>query len=58
MIELEASTKPDVLNKLKPLLESYKGETTVEIHIPGEHSLKRVKVPFGVDVANPNSKVN
>ncbi len=53
VIELEASTKPDVLNKLKPLLESYKGETTVEIHIPGEHSLKRVKVPFGVDVANP-----
>lgn len=53
VIELDSSLPPDVLKRLKPLLESYKGETTVEIHIPSEHSLKRVKVPFGVDVANP-----
>ena len=53
VIELDAGTSPSVLSRLKPLLEAYKGDTTVEIHIPAEHSLKRVKVPFGVDVANP-----
>ena len=52
VIELEEKMSPDLLKKLKPLLEAHKGETVVEIHIPSGSVLKRVKVPFGVDVTN------
>ncbi len=52
IIKIEENTDPDLLKKLKPLLESHKGETTVEIHIPAGETLKRVKVPFGVDIEN------
>ncbi len=52
IIKIEENTDPDLLKKLKPLLETHKGETTVEIHIPAGETLKRVKVPFGVDIEN------
>ncbi len=49
VIALEKDFPPEKLKKLKALLERYQGETVVEIHMPTETSLKRVKVPFGVD---------
>mgnify|MGYP001584715583 FL=1 len=52
IIKLEEGTDPDVLKKLKPLLEAHKGDTTVEIHMPSGGMLKRVKVPFGVNTAS------
>ncbi|MFA6024700.1 MAG: DNA polymerase III subunit alpha [Candidatus Gracilibacteria bacterium] len=52
IIKLEEGCDPAALQKLKPLLEAHKGETTVEIHIPSGTVLKRVKVPFGVNMAD------
>lgn len=49
VIALEKDFPPEKLKLLKSLLESHRGETVVEIHMPTETSLKRVKVPFGVD---------
>jgi DNA polymerase-3 subunit alpha len=49
VIALDKDFPPEKLKKLKALLERYQGETVVEIHMPTETSLKRVKVPFGVD---------
>ena len=51
-ISLPEGTSPNLLRDLKLLLESKKGETVVEIHIPNGATLKRVKVPFGVTVDN------
>lgn len=53
IIKLEEGTDPAILQKLKPLLEAHKGDSTVEIHIPSGTVLKRVKVPFGVNMGNP-----
>jgi len=50
VIELPANSDPEILHKIKPILESRKGDTPVEIHIPAGKSLKRVKVPFGVNL--------
>jgi DNA polymerase III subunit alpha len=50
IIELPADSDPKVLHAIKPLLEENKGERLVEIHIPSGGSLKRVKVPFGIDL--------
>jgi DNA polymerase-3 subunit alpha len=50
VIELEKDFPPDRLKKLKELLEAHRGETVVEIHMPTEKTLKRIKVPFGIDM--------
>lgn len=50
VIELPEDSNPDILHKIKPLLEANQGDTTVEIHIPAGNRLKRIKVPFGVNV--------
>ncbi len=50
IIKLDQKADLEVLKKLKPFLEEHKGETPVEIHIPSGKTLKRVKVPFGVQV--------
>ncbi len=57
IIKLEEGMDVGVLQKLKPLLEAHKGDTTVEIHIPSGQTLKRVKVPFGVDTASTELQV-
>ncbi|QQR55063.1 DNA polymerase III subunit alpha [Candidatus Peregrinibacteria bacterium] len=50
IVSLNEGSSPELLKKLKTLLEENKGETVVEIHIPNGQTLKRIKVPFGVDV--------
>ncbi len=50
IITLSEGTSPSTLQKLKELLEAHKGERVTEIHIPAGDKLKRVKVPFGVEV--------
>jgi DNA polymerase III subunit alpha len=47
VIQLEKNADPQILHKLKPVLEKYSGgDTPVEIHIPAGATLKRIKVPF------------
>jgi DNA polymerase-3 subunit alpha len=50
IIRLDADSDPQIIKKIKPLLEGKQGETPVEIHIPSGDRLKRIKVPFGVKV--------
>ena len=50
IISLSEGSSPELLKRLKMILEENKGETVVEIHIPTGTTLKRVKVPFGVNV--------
>lgn len=50
IIRLEEGTDPSILHKIKPILEAHKGDRLVEIHIPADGVLKRIKVPFGVHV--------
>ena len=50
VIELPQDVDKDVLAKIKELLTSHKGETTVVMHIQSNGDLKRIKVPFGVNI--------
>lgn len=50
IIKVKTGTDWKILEKLKNLLHEHKGNSVVEIHIPAERSLKRIKVPFGVEV--------
>ncbi|MFA5792856.1 MAG: DNA polymerase III subunit alpha [Candidatus Gracilibacteria bacterium] len=50
VINLPQDASADILQKLKVLLEMHPGETLVEIHIPTISTLKRIKVPFPVNV--------
>lgn len=50
VIPLEPNFSSEGLNRLKTLLENHRGSTVVEIHIPTEKTLKRIKVPFGVAI--------
>lgn len=52
VIQLTESSDPALLQKLKPLLEAHRGEMSVEIHMETDKSLRRIKVPFGVDTSN------
>lgn len=52
IIELDASAPPDILHQIKPLLEGNKGEHAVEIHMTQGDKLKRIKVPFGVELSD------
>ncbi|MFT7184399.1 MAG: DNA polymerase III alpha subunit, partial [Oceanicoccus sp.] len=50
VIEIDSDMSSDILHYIKPLLEKNKGETPVEIHITQGDKLKRIKVPFGIEV--------
>jgi len=52
ILELDPDSNPNILHQIKPLLEANKGERTVEIHMSHGDKLKRIKVPFGVDVTD------
>lgn len=52
VIELDKDCSPDILHQLKPLLEANKGDTTVEIHMNQGDKLKRIKVPFGIELTD------
>ena len=56
VIELDTEAKTDILHSIKPLLERNKGETPVEIHITQGDKLKRIKVPFGIEVTEALKK--
>jgi DNA polymerase III subunit alpha len=56
VIELDTEAKTDILHSIKPLLERNKGETPVEIHINQGDKLKRIKVPFGIEVTDALKK--
>lgn len=49
IIALDKDFPPEKLKRLKEILEKFPGETVVEIHASSETSLKRIKVPFGVN---------
>jgi DNA polymerase-3 subunit alpha len=49
VIELAADASPELMQKLKTLLEAHPGENPVEIHIKSNKTLKRIKVPFTVN---------
>lgn len=51
----EDSTSPETMRELKAVLLRYQGKQEVEIHIPDGGVLKRIKVPFGIQV-NPSLK--
>lgn len=50
IIKVKTGIDLKILEKLKELLYQHKGNSVVEIHIPAERSLKRIKVPFFVEV--------
>ncbi|MFC1655258.1 DNA polymerase III subunit alpha [Patescibacteria group bacterium] len=50
IINLPSSCGQSILEKIKHLLLENKGETPCEIHIRTNGSLKRIKVPFGINV--------
>ncbi len=45
-------SKKDILPKIKEALTANKGDRAAEIHIKGKGSIKKVKVPFGVNVTD------
>ena len=49
IISVQPDFPPERLKVLKELLEKYRGDTVVEIHMASADTLKRIKVPFGVD---------
>lgn len=50
VIELDPEKGAQLLQKLKPMLERYKGDRPTEIHMVSDQKLKRIKVPFGLNV--------
>ncbi len=50
IINLSDDIPGTVLEKIKSVLTKHKGLTPVEIHIKNDGKMKRVKVPFGVDI--------
>ncbi len=50
VIKIPEEASMELVKDIKPLLEANKGETPVEIHHVTGKTLKRIKVPFGVDV--------
>lgn len=50
IIELDKDCSPNILHQIKPLLEANKGDRPVEIHMTQGDKLKRIKVPFGIDL--------
>lgn len=50
VIKLDPKRSSDVLTKLKPILEAHKGDRETEIHIQSGNKLKKIKVPFGINV--------
>jgi DNA polymerase-3 subunit alpha len=52
IIDLPESCSPDILSEIKRLLTENKGDTPCEIHIRQNGSLKRIKVPFGINTQN------
>jgi len=50
IINLSADAPKEVLSKIKSILTKHKGLTSVEIHIQDNGDIKRIKVPFGVDI--------
>ena len=56
VIELPSSVEKKFLDELKNLLTKHKGERTVVIHIPAKDKLKRIKVPFGIEIGEKFEK--
>ncbi|MBT3865097.1 DNA polymerase III subunit alpha [Candidatus Peregrinibacteria bacterium] len=52
VIALPSDVDKELLVKIKQLVSEHKGEQHVEIHIPSEDKLRRIKVPFGVSIDN------
>ena len=58
IISLPSDCNQSILEKIKHLLLENKGDTPCEIHIRTNGSLKRIKVPFGINVsANLESEI-
>ena len=53
IIMLPHDTKPDVMNGLKVILLSHKGDHPVELHLKQNSEVKRIKLPFGVRFDGP-----
>ena len=52
VVDVPSSLDTTVLNEIKQLLLNNKGETPCEIHIRQNGSIKKVKVPFGVNASD------
>ena len=48
VIQLNPDVDASLLAKLKEMLQRYQGETPTEIHIRSGKTLKRIRVPFGI----------
>ncbi len=49
IVNIPAYADAQILNKIKQLLLDNKGETPCEIHIRDNGSIKKIKVPFGIN---------
>ncbi|MBI2464182.1 DNA polymerase III subunit alpha [Candidatus Peregrinibacteria bacterium] len=49
-IKIPASSQLETLEKIKKILENHKGDDGVEIHIVGEKTLKRIRLPFRIKI--------
>jgi len=52
IVDVPGNLDTTVLNEIKQLLLNNKGETPCEIHIRQNGSIKKVKVPFGVNASD------
>jgi DNA polymerase III subunit alpha len=52
VIKLTSSTSPEVFGKLKAFLKERRGDRRVVLEIRGEDKIKKVNVPFGVNVTD------
>ncbi len=52
IVDVPSSLDTAVLNEIKQLLLNNKGETPCEIHIRQNNSIKKIKVPFGINASD------